>query len=530
MTAAAEFAAARVLPALASGERVFSASDDSSWLGHVAGLALAEKLRDRGLNLQDFFKNYGRVKSRIIDQICRTIPEPDQLRAGLVGLDAFFSGLAAGFAQEWLRAVKANFRRRQREAKLYILRENKRYSSVFYRMSEPAFVIDQGLRLIDVNPACEEFFRAGRAELIGIPCCELIGQKLCESSPLEEILTAGGSFSNVEGLVSVSATKDSGLDQDRFILLAGTAVGDFRGGHRGGIVIFQDITDRKKNEEELDKYRNWLEDLVDKRTEELLGANERLQREIAERRFVEKELIQVTASLQRSNAELEHFAHVASHDLQEPLMLVSSFAERLMARYGTAFDARGKDYLGRITKGTRKLQNLVAALLQLSKVSTSSASFEPLDMNELIRDVIGDLEEIISRSGARVKIEELHDLSGDAVQIRQLFQNLVSNALKYRREDERPSISISSRLLGDICEISVADNGIGLGPDDLERIFEPFVRLHGRDIFEGTGMGLTTCKKVVRRHGGEILAHAGPECGSVFIVRLPRRQHSRRSL
>jgi signal transduction histidine kinase len=120
----------------------------------------------------------------------------------------------------------------------------------------------------------------------------------------------------------------------------------------------------------------------------------------------------------------------------------------------------------------------------------------------------------------------LYDLHGDAVQIRQLFQNLISNALKYRREEERPSVSIGSRVIDDICEISVADNGIGLAPGDLEKIFEPLVRLHGRDIFEGTGLGLTTCKKIVQRHGGEILAHAGPQCGSVFIVRLPRRRQS----
>jgi light-regulated signal transduction histidine kinase (bacteriophytochrome) len=312
--------------------------------------------------------------------------------------------------------------------------------------------------------------------------------------------------------------------------MAGTALGDLTSGNKGGIVIFQDITERKKTEEELDEYRNWLEDLVDERTEELLGANEQLQREIADRRQVEKELIEVTASLKRSNAELEHFAHVASHDLQEPLMLVASFAERLMVRYGSSFDERGREYLARITKGIRKLQNLVDALLQLSKVSTSTASFEPLDMNELVLDVVDDLEEIISRSGARVDIDLPHDLNGDAVQMRQLFQNLISNALKYHREHELPSVSISSRVVDDVCEITVEDNGIGFNEGDMERIFEPFVRLHGRDIYEGTGMGLTTCKKIVARHGGEIMAHGKPECGAVFVVRLPLRHHSGKKL
>ncbi|MEN8134975.1 MAG: ATP-binding protein [Thermodesulfobacteriota bacterium] len=520
------FAAEQVAVDVDSGETANPASDNSFWLGNVAGLSLAEKLRDSGLNPHDFFKDYARVKSHFIDRFCRVIQDPVQISSGLIRLDGFLSGLSAGFCQGGLRSVKANLRRRQQEARLYILQEKKRYATVFSQMNEPAFVVDQGLQLIDVNPACERFFGVGRAELIGRTSCELIGQKLCSNCPLEEIISTGGSFSNMEGSVSVPTERGSALVIEKTILMAGTALGNLDNGNKGGIVIFQDITERKKAEEELDEYRNWLEDLVDERTEELLGANEKLQREITERREIEKELIQVTALLKRSNVELEDFAHVASHDLQEPLMLVASFAERLMARYGSAFDERGREYLLRITKGTRKLQNLVGALLQLSKVSTCTASFEPLDMTELVHGVVDDLAEIISHSGARVDIEQLHDLNGDAVQIRQLFQNLISNALKYHRENEVPSVMISSRIIDDVCEITVEDNGIGFSEGDLERIFEPFVRLHGSDIYEGTGMGLTTCKKIVSRHGGEIMARGKPEYGSIFVVHLPLHHKS----
>ena len=522
------FAAEQVPEAVAGGETGPPASDNSFWLGNVAGLALAEKLRDSGLNSYDFFKDYARVKSHFIDRLCRTISEPEQIRQGLIRLDGFLSGLAAGFCQGELRSVKANLRRRQQEAKLYILQEKKRYATVFYQMSEPAFVVDHGLRLIDVNPACERFFGVGRAALIGRTCCELIGQKNCGTCPLAEIVSTGGSFANMEVSTSLPAAGVSPLGNKKTILMAGTALGNLNNGNGGGIVVFQDITERKQTEEELDEYRNWLEDLVDERTEELLTANEKLQREITERRQVEKELIQVTALLKRSNVELEDFAHVASHDLQEPLMLVAAFAERLMARYGPSFDERGRDYLLRITKGTRKLQNLVGALLQLSKVSTSTASFEPLDMTGLVREVVDDLAEIIKHSGARVDIEQLHDLNGDAVQIRQLFQNLISNALKYHRENEAPSVTISSRVVDDVCEITVEDRGIGFSEGDMEKIFEPFVRLHGSGIYEGTGMGLTTCKKIVARHGGEIMARCKPECGSIFVVHLPRRHNSGR--
>ena len=172
-------------------------------------------------------------------------------------------------------------------------------------------------------------------------------------------------------------------------------------------------------------------------------------------------------------------------------------------------------------KATRKLQELVDALLQLSRVSTRAAKLEPLDMNELVRDVVSDLGELISRVGARVEVDQLQDLNGDAIQMRQLFQNLIANALKYHRQGIAPSVKIFSRIVGDICEISVEDNGIGFNEEDVKKIFEPFVRLHGHDDYDGSGMGLTTCQKIVNRHGGEIVARSKPGDGAVFIIRLP---------
>ncbi|MFO7607404.1 MAG: ATP-binding protein [Desulfurivibrionaceae bacterium] len=495
------------------------------WHGQIAGFSLAEKLRGQGVGLQVFFSNYTAVKSNLLDRLSRMKPESEQFRRSLASLDDFFSGLAAGFVQEWVRTVKTAFRRRQQEARRHILQEKKRYAAVFHQMNEPAFVVDHDMRLIDVNPSFENFFGIPEAEAIGLTCCDLLGRDICDGCPLEEILVSGGSFSNAEISTSLLAAKASFFDNVKTMLMAGSALGSPREGNQGAIVVFQDITDRKKNERELEKYRYWLEDLVDARTEELLEANENLKNEIAERRHVEKELIEVTASLKRSNAELDHFANVASHDLQEPLMLIASFAERLLARYSSSLDERGRNYLDRIKKGTDKLQRLVSALLQMSKVGTATARFELLDMNELILDVVGDLEEIINRTGARVEIDTLDDLKGDAVQIRQLFQNLISNALKYHRENTAPSISISSRIIGDFCEISVNDNGIGLKDEDLQRIFEPFVRLRDGDNRDGTGMGLTTCKKIVARHGGGITARANPANGASFIVSLPRHQN-----
>jgi light-regulated signal transduction histidine kinase (bacteriophytochrome) len=264
--------------------------------------------------------------------------------------------------------------------------------------------------------------------------------------------------------------------------------------------------------------------MVDERTEEMSRINRKLKKEISERRRVEKELIRLTASLKQSNAELEQFAYVTSHDLKEPLMLITAFAERLQLRYSEKLDARGRGYLGRIVKAAGKLRELIDALLELSRVSTSHRPFERLELQRLVREVLDDLEECIRSSGARVEVVDLPDLNGDEVQIRQLFQNLISNALKYRRRETVPEVSISGRLAEEgYCEITITDNGIGLSADDVEKIFEPFVRLHGSEVYEGSGMGLTTCRKIVARHGGEIKAFSRPGQGAVFVIRLPIR-------
>lgn len=283
-----------------------------------------------------------------------------------------------------------------------------------------------------------------------------------------------------------------------------------------------EITDFKNVEEELEEYRTWLEELVDERTEQLQRANKKLKGEIAERKLVQKELVRMTASLQRSNAELEQFAYVASHDLREPLMLVTAFAERLLQHYGERLDERGRGYVERIVRSAGTLRELVEALLQLSRISTSTRPFEELDLNQLLTEVCDGLEEVIVRTGALIELGSLPSVHGDPVQIRQLFQNIIANALKYRRQETPPLVVITGRGLGDgVCEISVADNGIGMAEKDLERIFEPFVRLHGAGVYEGSGLGLATCRKIVHRHGGEIKASSQPGQGTVIVLQLP---------
>lgn len=499
--------------------------------GSYVGRELAERFRGSGFGPGAIFSSHRQVKNHLFDKLWQNWSEVTDFKASYSRLDVFFDDLSTSFITEWMRMDKALFRRRHQDVKRYVLQEKKRYATVFYRMREPAFVVDQALRLIDVNPAFEKFFGISSTELKGSTCCEIIGHEFCRECPLEEVINTDGSFSNLAITIQVPRFKGDPDGEVRSVLLAGASLGDINNDNRGGIVIIQDTTEKKKVEQELEEYRSWLEDLVDERTEELIDANQLLQNEIYERNKVEKELIDATASLKRSNAELEHFAHVVSHDLQEPLILISSFAERLVRRYSANLDGRGKDYLERIVKATRKLQDLVVALLQLSRVSSSGGNFEVLDMNEVVSEVVSDLEEMVKRYGASFEISNLHTISGDAIQIRQLFQNIISNALKYRREDDAPRVSIASRIVEDFCEITVEDNGIGFEENNLEKIFEPFVRLHGRSTPDGSGMGLATCKKIIERHGGEIFARCKPEAGgAIFVIRLPLRESQGKTL
>lgn len=293
--------------------------------------------------------------------------------------------------------------------------------------------------------------------------------------------------------------------------------------------VFADITKLQKMEKELQEYRDWLEDLVDERAQEVKSVNAQLLLEVAERQQAQQELERLAASLKRSNAELEQFAHVASHDMKEPLLLIIAFAERLLARWPEKFDGKAGEYLGRILKAGQQLQELVDDILQLSKVRSSAHPFGAVELDELLREVLGDFEEKIRQAQGNVGVGSLAAIEGDRIQLRQLFQNLIANALKYRQKNLPPVIEIKGRTLpGKIYEITVQDNGIGFEEKYAERIFQPFVRLHGRHEYEGTGIGLATCEKIVARHGGRIIAKSRPGEGSIFIIQLPLAQRKRR--
>lgn len=583
------------------------------------------------------------IRSKCFSLLLECSQAKEFLQSAATRFDAYFRDLQQSMTVSSYQRELSIKQKRLREANYFILQEKRRYRTIFNRMSEPAFIVDEGKRITDVNKAFVEFIGAKKEVIVGRGCCNVLGSATCSVCGLDRALREEESFSNLEAEISINGAL-------RTVLFAGTFLGEINGQFAGGIVIIQDITEKKRIERQLllseEKYRSlvenvpdvtwrasaeeglvyispniericgysqeeimadgwhgwisciyeddrdsvaqafanlfsksarrdlsyrfqckngswiWLRDragtayendgklfvdgvlsditrlklvelgleqqylhlaeVVDRRTGELRESNTKLLSEIAERQQAEEELLHTANRLRESNDELEQFAQIASHDMKEPLLLITAFAERLQRNCGDLLDDRGRQYLKRIRKASNRLQELVQALLDLARVTTRARSFEKIGLQDLLQDVVQHLEERVRQSSAEIVFTSSHWLQGDRTQIWQLFQNILSNALKYRQKDLAPRVEIGSRDADNgFCEIFIRDNGIGFSEEDRERIFMPFSRLHQAKGFEGTGMGLATCRKIVARHGGEITAHSKPGEGSVFIVRLP---------
>ncbi|MEM1318512.1 MAG: PAS-domain containing protein, partial [Pseudomonadota bacterium] len=237
--------------------------------------------------------------------------------------------------------------------------------------------------------------------------------------------------------------------------------------------------------------------------------------------------------LERSNAELQNFAYIASHDLQEPLRKIEAFGDRLLKKHGDQLPEGGQHYLDRINDAAGRMRQLINDLLSFSRVSSKERKLEAVDLTQIAQGVVSDLQVRIEETGARIEIADLPTIEGDPTQMRQLMQNLISNALKFVREDVTPTISLSaSQNTGTddnslplrTCQLVFSDNGIGFENRFAEQIFTIFQRLHGRSEYAGTGIGLSTCRKIVERHNGTISAQGVPGEGATFTVTLPLTQ------
>jgi signal transduction histidine kinase len=299
-------------------------------------------------------------------------------------------------------------------------------------------------------------------------------------------------------LVSRSAELEASSKKTRAVIVVGEGLG-FLFLAIAGWIITKEMNHRKRAEDSIRQLNSELEGKVAERTAQL-----------AER----------AKDLERSNMELQQFAYVASHDLQEPLRTISSFTQLLAKRYHDKLDDNAREFINFAVDGSKRMQTLINDLLALSRVGTQGKPLQPVDCNTLLDSVLKSLERAIRDTRAVITRDPLPRVMADEVQLGQLFQNLIGNALKFCNQTQ-PRIHISAAFAGQLCRISVRDNGIGIAPQHKDRIFVIFQRLHTKEEYPGTGIGLAICKKIAERHGGRIWVEPAPAGGSIFFFTLP---------
>jgi PAS domain S-box-containing protein len=354
------------------------------------------------------------------------------------------------------------------------------FSSVLASMLDPLLVMDPDGRLQMINPAACRFLGYAEQELIGKPVHFLFDEAdaLAAATEPSQDGAAGLPQANRE----LHFLTKGGI---RVPILFSRSVLKDHGGHVTGMIgVAKDLSERKAAEERL----------------------------------------------AHSNRELQDFASIASHDLQEPLRKVQVFGDRLKMKCAEQLGDEGRDYLQRMQNAVARMQSFINDLLAYSRVTTKAKPFEPVDLGKIAEEVMSDLEIRIEQTGAKVDIGPMPSLEADPLQMRQLLQNLIANALKFHRPDASPHVRVEAESVpgaldpagrGPVCRIYVRDNGIGFEQKHADRIFKIFERLHGREEYEGTGIGLAVCRKIVDRHEGRITAEGVPNQGATFIVELP---------
>ncbi len=265
---------------------------------------------------------------------------------------------------------------------------------------------------------------------------------------------------------------------------------------------------------------------------EMTTARDQALLELEERNTIESTLRQRTEELSRSNRDLEQFASLAAHDLQEPLHSIQVFSDLLRVRHGAALTDQGQGYLSRVTKAAGRMQQLIEGLLVYSRMDAPVLKCASLSLQKIVQEIFSDLQGHITELQADIHVGELPVIHGDALRVRQLFQNLIGNALKFRKPGMSPVIQVTAMMIQDrrhtgvgkpgrLCQIEVQDQGIGIPAEHLEKIFGMFKRLHRKDEYEGTGIGLAVCQRIVDQCGGSLSVRSTVGEGSTFIVTLP---------
>ena len=358
----------------------------------------------------------------------------------------------------------------------------KRNESILNSAGEGIYGLDLQGRTTFVNPAAAKMTGWRVEEVIGKPESEVFC-KASNDAPVQGQSTSPGEqvfFRKDGSTFPVEYVRSPIMERERLV---------------GAVVMFKDITERKRT-------------------------HDALARKAAE--------------LARSNAELEQFAYVASHDLQEPLRKIQAFGDRLKAKLDSLGIQDGREFLERMQSAAARMQRLINDLLTFSRVISKSQPLVPVNLNQVTKEVLGDLEVRIEQTKAHIDVGDLPTINADPMQMRQLLQNLIGNALKFQPPNGKPQIEIQAQMVRkpfngaaaggseqELCELSIKDNGIGFDEKYSEKIFAMFQRLHGRNEYEGTGVGLAVCRRIADRHGGSIAAKGKPGEGATFTVTLP---------
>jgi len=435
---------------------------------------LVDEAMASGRNAELDVEAAGRTFSLVI------APMPESGYANLYGRDV----TERRKAQEELRRINAELEQRV-EQRTAALRAASAYARTLIEASlDPLVTISPEGKITDVNKATEEATGVARDHLVGADFSDYFTEPDKARAGYREVLAKGFVHD-----YALTIRHTSGRLMD--VLYNASVYRNEAGEVQGVFAAARDVTERKRIEEELARHREHLEELVKQRTEEL----------------------------SRSNQDLEQFAYVASHDLQEPLRIVAGYMQLLERRYKSKLDKDADDFIAFAVDGVQRMQNLIQDLLAYSRVGTRGRRMAPTDCEKVLQGALANLRLAIKETGAVVTHDPLPTVTGDEAQLVQLLQNLIGNALKFRG-DRKPQIHVSACPYERHTLFSVRDNGIGIEPQYLERIFVIFQRLHGREKYPGTGIGLALCKRIVERHGGRIWVESKPGEGSTFYFTL----------
>ena len=462
-------------------------------------------------------------------EISRLIEKGDGLRKNFEDRHAYWKkALPEGPGKDLLvkdayDTAEEFFNARDKEFVPAILQRNtKRYEHLFHEVMEPIYekhrlvidkiVVSANVESKNIETQANKMVKKSNALLVAVAgvivlIVFIITRYITKiiTDPLSSITQvatemAGGRL-DASSLAGITSRRDEiGILAGAFMLMTGQLTAALEG---------------------LRKSHDELEMRVQERTSELKKSNEQLELEVAERTRAEAVLNIRSQELTRSNAELGMFAYVASHDLQEPLRMVASYLQLVDTRYREHLDADAHEFIAFAVDGARRMQVLINDLLAYSRIGTRGQAFQPTDCEAVLQTAMQNLQVAIRESGAQITHALLPAVIGDATQLVQLFQNLIGNALKFRR-DEPPQIHIHAELKGGFWCLSVQDNGIGIESEYFDRIFVVFQRLHGRVAYPGTGIGLAICKYIVERHGGTIWVESEFGKGSTFHFTLSK--------